>query len=135
MKISPVMGVLLLSSVCVAQTVSTKGKPLDKVQVLALLAGDVPNSRVATLVVERGITFELTERYIQLLQKVGADEGVITAVRIAQRLPPGSKVEGASPGKGPLARDQIPDLLQVGYGCGFEMALSIFAGEWQACRG
>jgi TonB family protein len=114
MKIRLLMGVLFLSSVCMAQTVSTKGESLDKVQVLALLAGDVPNSRVASLVVERGITFEPTDRYIQLLQKVGADEGVITAVRIAQRLPPGSKVEGASSGNGPLVRDQILDLLQTG---------------------
>lgn len=116
MRIGLFIGVLFLSSICMAQTVSTKGESLDKVQVLALLAGDVPNSRVASLVVERGITFEPTDRYIQLLQRVGADEGVITAVRIAQRLPAGPKVEGTSPGNGPLERDQILDLLQTGVG-------------------
>ncbi|MGD1155030.1 MAG: energy transducer TonB [Terriglobia bacterium] len=114
MKIGLIIGVLFLSSICTAQTVSTKGESLDKVQVLALLAGDVPNSRVASLVVERGITFEPTDRYIQLLQKVGANEGVITAVRIAQRLPAGPNVGGTSPGNGPLERDQILDLPQTG---------------------
>ena len=69
---------------------------------------------MANLVVERGITFEPTDRYIQLLQKVGADEGVITAVRVAQRPPAGPKAEGAPPENGPLERDQILDLLQTG---------------------
>src|SRR5271157_5712022 len=111
MKIRIFMGVLFLNCVCMAQTVSTKGLSLDKVQVLALLSGDVSNSRVASLVVERGITFEPNERYVQLLQKVGADEGVVTAVRVTPRPPAGPMVEGSN---GPLQRDQILDLLQTG---------------------
>jgi len=114
MKIGLFIGVLFLSSLCMAQSVSTIGESLDKVQVLALLAGDVPHKRVATLVVERGITFEPTDRYIQLLLKVNADEGVITAVRVAQRPPAGPKTESAPPDNGPLERDQILDLLQTG---------------------
>jgi TonB family protein len=117
-KIKLFMGLLLLNSISMAQNVSTKGESLDKVQVLALLAGHVPNSRVASLVVERGITFEPTGRYVQLLQKEGADEGVITAVRVAQRPPAGAKVEGTSPANGPLQRDQILDLLQTGVDSG-----------------
>ncbi|MGA3323329.1 MAG: energy transducer TonB [Terriglobia bacterium] len=113
MKIGLIIGVLLLSSLCMAQSVSTNGESLDKVQVLALLAGEVSNSRVANLVVERGITFEPTNRYIQLLQKAGANEGVITAVRIAQRPPAAPKAAGASPRNAPLERDQILDLLQT----------------------
>ena len=114
MKTGLFIAILFLSSTCWAQTVSTKGQSLDKVQVLALLAGGIPNSRVASLVVERGITFEPTDRYFQLLQKVGADEGVITAVRIAPRLPAGPQTESASAGSGPLDRDPILDLLQTG---------------------
>jgi hypothetical protein len=43
-------------SVAMAQTVSMKGASLDKVEILALVAGGCPNARVASLVVERGIT-------------------------------------------------------------------------------
>jgi protein TonB len=54
---------------------------------------------VASLVIERGITFEPSDRYIQLLQKTGADEGVITAVRLAHRPPPDT-----NPGSSVLAK-------------------------------
>jgi TonB family protein len=114
MKLQIFIAVLCLSSVCRAQSVSTKGESLDKVQVLALLAGEVPNSRVASLVLERGILFEPSDRYIQLLQKAGADEGVITAVRLAHRSPADTNAEAASAANGPLERDQILDLQQTG---------------------
>ena len=115
MRTGLVVGVLLLSSTCMAQNVSTKGESLDKVQVLALLAGDVPNSRVASLVVERGITFEASDRYAQLVLKAGGDEGVVKAVRIAKHAAAakGGEVYSAN---GPLAKDQILDLLQTGVG-------------------
>ena len=115
MKIGLFVGVLILSSVCRAQTVSTKGDALDKVQLLALLVGhDVPNSRVASLLVDRGINFEPSDRYMQLLQKAGADDGVIAAVRVAHRPSAGVKTESAAPENGPLSRDPILDLLQTG---------------------
>lgn len=115
MKIWLFVGVLVLSSVCLAQTVSTKGDALDKVQLLALLVGhDVPDSRVASLLVDRGITFEPTDRYMQLLQKAGADDGVIAAVRVAHRPSAGVKTESAAPENGPLSRDPVLDLLQTG---------------------
>jgi TonB family protein len=115
MKLKLFIAELCLSSVSMAQTVSTKGEPLDKVQVLAL-PGDIANSRVASVVVECGITFEPTTSFLQLLQKAGADEGVITAVRVAPRSEAGLKTAGASPANGPLERDQILDLLQTGVG-------------------
>lgn len=114
MKIRLFIAVLCFSSVSMAQSVSTKGESLDKVQVLALLAGEVPSARVASLVVERGITFEPSDRYIQLLQKAGADEGVVTAVRVAHRPPVDTSVAGAATANGPLERDQILDLQQTG---------------------
>jgi TonB family protein len=109
-----VIGFMFLSCACVAQTVSTAGKPLDKMQVLALLANGVPNSRVATVVIERGITFEPTVGYAELLQKAGGDEGVVAATRTAQRLPARPEPKSASSGNRPLERDQILDLLQTG---------------------
>jgi TonB family protein len=113
MKIRLIACILCLSSIGAAQSVSTKGEALDKVQVLAMVAGDLPSARVASLVVERGITFEPRDRYVELLQKAGADEGVITAVRVASR-PSTAADDGASSGNGPLTRDQILDLLQTG---------------------
>ena len=114
MKIRLIACVLCLSSVCAAQSVSTKGESLDKVQVLAMVAGDLPSARVASLVVERGITFEPRDRYVQLLEKAGADEGVVTAVRIATRPQTIAADDSSSSGNSPLARDQILDLLQTG---------------------
>ena len=112
MKPGFLLGMLLLGTVCTAQTVSTKGEPLDKVQTLALLAGSVPGSRVATLVVEQGITFEPRDRDRDLFRKAGADDGVLTAVRVAPHSEAATKAP-PSP-TAPLERDQILDLLQIG---------------------
>ncbi len=105
---------LIPSSMGMAQSVSMKGESLDKVQVLALVLGDVPSSRVATLVVERGITFQPKNSFLDLLKKVGADDGVITAVRVAER-PPDKPDPDAGPSRdAPLDRDQILNLLLTG---------------------
>ena len=40
-------------------------KPLNQVQVFALLVGQVPSHRVSMLVQERGIDFEPTDEYLQ----------------------------------------------------------------------
>ena len=40
-------------------------KPLDQVQVILLLAGQVPSHRVSTLVRERGIDFDVKDDYLQ----------------------------------------------------------------------
>ncbi len=105
---------LILCSLARAQSVSMKGESLDKVQVLALVLGDVPSSRVATLVVERGITFQPKNSYLDLLKKVGADDGVITAVRVAQRPPDKPDADAAPSRDAPLDRDQILNLLLTG---------------------
>ncbi len=46
------------------QSASAK-KPINQVQVFALLAGQVPSHRVTMLVQERGIDFEPTDDYLQ----------------------------------------------------------------------
>ena len=63
-------------------------KPLDQIQVVALLAGGVPNQRVAMLVNERGISFEPTEDYLWTLKNVGAEDVLLGAVRAAKRAKP-----------------------------------------------
>jgi hypothetical protein len=46
-------------------------KPLNQVQVFALLAGGVPSHRVTMLVEERGIDFEPTDDYLQEVRLAG----------------------------------------------------------------
>jgi hypothetical protein len=49
-------------------------KPLNQVQVLVLLAGQVPSHRVAVLVKERGIDFEVKDDYVQEVHLDGGDD-------------------------------------------------------------
>ncbi len=116
MRCASILAALLLfpSGLGLAQSVSMKGDSLDKVQVLALVLGDVPSSRVATLVVERGIVFQPQKAYLDLLKKVGADDGVITAVNVAQRPPDHPGADAAPARDAPLDRDEILNLLLTG---------------------
>jgi TonB family protein len=105
---------LIPSGLGMAQSVSMKGDSLDKVQVLALVLGDVPSSRVATLVVERGIVFEPKKPFLDLLRKAGADDGVITALGFAQRPPDRPDADAAPARDAQLDRDEILNLLLTG---------------------
>jgi tetratricopeptide (TPR) repeat protein len=79
--------ILVMAATGVAQTSMPVPKPLDRVQVLALLAGGVPSERLVNLVEERGIDFEPTEDYLKILQGVGADDALLNALREARRVP------------------------------------------------
>ncbi len=59
-------------------------KTLSQVQILALLAGDVPSSRVAMLVGERGIDFQPTDDYLKTLEGAGAESDLLDALRAAK---------------------------------------------------
>jgi Flp pilus assembly protein TadD len=59
-------------------------KPLDQVQVILLLAGQVPSHRVSTLVRERGIDFDVKDDYLQEVRLGGGDEELITALKSAK---------------------------------------------------
>jgi len=65
------------------EPVSAK-KPLNQVQVFALLAGGVPSHRVAMLVQERGIDFEPTDDYLQEVRLAGGEEELISALKSAK---------------------------------------------------
>jgi len=52
-------------------------KPLNQVQVFALLAGQVPSHRVTMLVEERGIDFEPTDDYLQEVRLAGGEDELI----------------------------------------------------------
>ena len=84
MKRACLLVILVAASLGLAQAPPAPKKPLDQIQVLALLAGGVPSPRVAMLVNERGISFEPTEDYLTTLKNVGADDVLLRAVRAAK---------------------------------------------------
>ncbi len=59
-------------------------KPLNQVQVFALLAGQVPSHRVSMLVEERGIDFEPTDDYLQEVRLAGGEDELISALKSAK---------------------------------------------------
>jgi len=66
-------------------SVSTSAKkPLNQVQVITLLAGQVPNHRVATLVQERGIDFDPTDDYLQEVRLASGEDELIGALKSAK---------------------------------------------------
>jgi tetratricopeptide (TPR) repeat protein len=66
---------------------STK-KPLNQVQVFALLVGQVPSHRVTMLVQERGIDFEPTDEYLQEVRLAGGEDEPISALKSAKVIKP-----------------------------------------------
>jgi tetratricopeptide (TPR) repeat protein len=59
-------------------------KPLNQVQVFALLVGQVPSHRVTMLVLERGINFEPTDDYFQEVRLAGGEDELISALKSAK---------------------------------------------------
>ena len=63
---------------------ASAAKPLHQVQILALLAGEVPSHRVAILVNERGINFEVQQDYLDEVRLGGGDDELIAALKNAK---------------------------------------------------
>ena len=63
-------------------------KPLNQVQVFALLAGQIPSQRVGMLVKERGIDFDATGDYLNEVRAAGGDDELIIALKHARVLKP-----------------------------------------------
>ena len=59
-------------------------KPMNQVQVFALLVGQVPSHRVTMLVQERGIDFEPTDDYLQEVRLAGGEDELIRALKERQ---------------------------------------------------
>jgi tetratricopeptide (TPR) repeat protein len=59
-------------------------KPLNQVQVFALLAGGVSSHRVSILVQERGIDFEPTDDYLQEVRLAGGEDELVGALKVAK---------------------------------------------------
>jgi Flp pilus assembly protein TadD len=62
---------------------SAQSQPLSRAQILGLLAGEVSNRRIATLVKARGLDFQPTPRYLRDLRRAGADRSLLATVRSA----------------------------------------------------
>ncbi len=62
---------------------AVRPQPLNKEQVLQLVAGGVPVQRAAALVNQRGINFLADDSYLQMLRLAGADNTLLGAVREA----------------------------------------------------
>jgi hypothetical protein len=59
-------------------------KPLNQVQVFALLGGQVPSHRVAMLVRERGIDFEPTDEHLEEVRLGGGKDELVSALKSAR---------------------------------------------------
>ena len=74
--------------------------PLTKDQVMDLVTAGMETPKLAKLVQDHGIDFDLTEDYLQSLSKAGAEEPVIQALRAARPKP--------------LSRDEVLKLVAAG---------------------
>ena len=74
----------VVALIATAQTPSTAPqKPLTRAQILALLAGDVPSSRVAMLVQERGVDFTPNDTFLDQVRKGGGEDDLVAALQSA----------------------------------------------------
>ena len=65
-------------------------KPINQVQVFALLVGQVPSHRVTLLVQERGIDFEPPDDYLQEVRLAGGEDELVGALKNARVTKPES---------------------------------------------
>jgi predicted NAD-dependent protein-ADP-ribosyltransferase YbiA (DUF1768 family) len=59
-------------------------KPINQIQVFALLAGQVPSHRVAMLVQERGIDFKSDDEYLREVRLAGGEDELVSALKGAK---------------------------------------------------
>jgi hypothetical protein len=92
-------------------TGGARKKPLNQVQVFALLAGQVPSHRVAMLVQERGIDFEPTGGYLREVSLAGGEDGLISGLKGPKVTAPGHPEPPREPGQTEiwqLSREILP---------------------------
>lgn len=73
---------LIIAALSAAAQTPSKApeKPLTRAQILALLGGDVPSSRVSMLVGQRGIDFTLNAVFLAQIQKAGGEDDLSKAL-------------------------------------------------------
>jgi len=72
---------LFAVTLLVPRAAQSSQKPLSKNEVIELLEGDVPPSRVAEVARTHGITFEMNSSSAQELRDAGADENLLRVLR------------------------------------------------------
>ena len=80
-RLAPILGLLVWTALPAQQQA-----PLSKGAVLELIAAGVPSARLAALVEERGIGFEVTPETAEELRKAGASEELLVTLRFAAKL-------------------------------------------------
>lgn len=94
---------ILTALPALAQTPSAAPpQPLTRAQILALLTGDVPSSRVTMLVQERGIDFTSNDTFLDQVRKGGGEDDLIAALQSA-------RVTSAVPAPAPAPVGPPPD--------------------------
>jgi len=81
---TPMSADLKASATTAASEPASAKKPLNQVQVFALLVGQVPSHQVAILVQQRGIDFEPTDDYLQEVRLAGGEDELISALKSAK---------------------------------------------------
>ena len=81
-------------------------KPLNQVQVLALLGGQVPSHRVGMLVEERGINFEPKDDFLNEVSRSGGDQELLDKLRRANVVKP-TAIDPAASAKEAEVRQHI----------------------------
>lgn len=82
MRRNAITAVLLLV-ITAAVSMAAQQPPLSRAQILALLAGEVPSSRVAMLVQERGIDFASNDTFLDQVRKGGGEDDLVAALQTA----------------------------------------------------
>ena len=101
MKFCTAFLIVILAAPGPAQTQTTAQKPLDKDQIMSLVAAGMDNDDLAKRIQDRGIDFDLTDDYLQALRKAGAQDVVIKALRATAK-------------PTPLNKDQVLKLVAAG---------------------
>ena len=79
-------------------------KPLTDIQVINLLGSQVPHHRIALLVQQRGVDFDLTDDYLEQIRLAGGDDELTAALRNARVIKPPAPVNPTViPGVDPTA--------------------------------
>jgi tetratricopeptide (TPR) repeat protein len=65
-------------------------RPLNQLQIFALLAGQVSSHRITMLVQERAIDFDPKEEYLEQIRIIGGDDELISALKNAKVMKPPS---------------------------------------------
>ena len=79
------LAAMLALPLCAAQSPSPAvRKPLTRAQILALLAGDVPSSRVTMLVQQMGVDFNSNDAFLDQVRKAGGEDDLVAALQSVQ---------------------------------------------------